>query len=118
VTDKIAIIGFGNIAKAILTPLLDKQLIEPENVFCVVKSEKSFENIKKNYKYNLNVFKSNSKESKIIWDCQYKLLSIKPQQYNDISEAHHIKNKDNLIVSILAGVSINRLTQKFLIINV
>ena len=25
----------------------------------------------------------------------------------------HIKNKDNLIVSILAGVSINRLTQKF-----
>jgi len=112
VTDKIAIIGFGNFAKAIVTPLLDKKLIQPENVFCVVKSEKSIENIKKNYKYNINVFKSGSKESKIIWDCQYKLLSIKPQQLNDISEAR-IKNKDNLIVSILAGVSINRLTQKF-----
>ena len=112
-TDKIAIIGFGNIAKAIVTPLLDKKLIQPENVYCVVNSEKSLGNIKKNYKHNINVYKSSSKDSKIIWDCKYKLLSIKPQQFNDISEAHHIKNKDNLIVSILAGVSLNRLTQKF-----
>ena len=112
-TDKIAIIGFGNIASAIVTPLLENKLIQPENVFCVVKTDKSLENIKKNYKHNINVYKSDSKESKIIWDCKYKLLSIKPQQLNDIREEHHIKNKDNLIVSILAGVSINRLTQKF-----
>ncbi|WP_288247158.1 pyrroline-5-carboxylate reductase [uncultured Prochlorococcus sp.] len=111
--DKIAIIGFGNIASAIVTPLLENKLIQPENVFCVVNTEKSLENIKKNYKYNINIYKSDSKESKIIWDCQYKLLSIKPQQLNDISEAHHIKNKENLLVSILAGVSINKLSQKF-----
>jgi len=91
VTDKIAIIGFGNIAKAIITPLLDKNLIQPENVYCVVNSEKSLENIKKNYKYNINVYKSSSKDSKIIWDCQYKLLSIKPQQLNDISEDQSYK---------------------------
>ena len=103
-TDKIAIIGFGNIASAIVTTLLDKKLIQPEHVFCVVNSEKSLEKIKKNYKHNINVYRSGSKESKIIWDCQYKLLSIKPQQFNYISEAPHIKNKDNLIVSILAGV--------------
>jgi len=113
VTDKIAIIGFGNIAKAIITPLIDKNLIQPENVFCVVNTEKSLENIKKNYKYNINVYKSGSKESKIIWDCQYKLLSIKPQHLNDINEVDNITNKNNLIVSILAGVSINRLIQKF-----
>ncbi|MBO6975168.1 MAG: pyrroline-5-carboxylate reductase [Prochlorococcus marinus CUG1435] len=112
-TDKIAIIGFGNIAKAIITPLLDKKLIQPENLFCVVNSEKSYENIKKNYKYNVNVYKSGTKESSIIWDCQYKLLSIKPQQFNYITEANTIKNEDNLIVSILAGVSINKLNQKF-----
>ena len=63
-TDKIAIIGFGNIAKAIITPLLDIKLIQPENVYCVVNSEKSLENIKKNYKHNINVYKSGSKESK------------------------------------------------------
>ncbi len=113
VTDEIAIIGFGNIAKAIITPLLNKKLIEPENVYCVVKSEKSLENIKNNYKHKINVFKSDSKESKIIWDCKFKLLSIKPQHLQDITEGDIMKNKDNLLVSILAGVSINRLTQKF-----
>jgi|TARA_B100000003_G_scaffold151527_1_gene136783 pyrroline-5-carboxylate reductase len=113
VTDKIAIIGFGNIANAIITPLLDKKLIQPENVYCVVNSEKSLGHIKKNYKYNVNVFKSGSKESKIIWDCQFKLLSIKPQHLEDITEGGNIENKDNLLVSILAGVSLNRLTQRF-----
>jgi len=113
VTDKIAIIGFGNIAKAIITPLLDKKLIQPENVYCVVNSEKSLENIKKNYKYKINVYQSRSKDSKLIWDCQVKLLSIKPQHLKDIIEPDNIKIKDNLLVSILAGVSINSLTQKF-----
>ena len=98
-TDKIAIIGFGNIASAIVTPLLDNKLIQPKNVFCVVNSEKSLENIKKNYKHKINVYKAGSNESKIIWDCQYKLLSIKPQQFNDIEEVYHIKNKDNLLMS-------------------
>ena len=112
-TDKIAIIGFGNIANAIITPLLDKKLIQPENVFCVVNTEKSLENIKKNYKYNINVFRSGSKDSKIIWDCKVKLLAVKPQHLKDIGEVFNIKNKGSLLVSILAGVSINRLTQKF-----
>ena len=41
-TFKIAIIGFGNIAKAILTPLLDQNLLRPEDVYCLVNSKKSF----------------------------------------------------------------------------
>ena len=112
-TDKIAIIGFGNIANAIITPLLDKKLINPENVYCVVKSEKSLENIKKNYKHNINVYDSSSEESKIIWDCKFKLLSVKPQHLKDISEVDNIKINDYLLVSILAGVSLNRLAKKF-----
>jgi len=113
VTNKIAIIGFGNIAKAIVTPLLNKKLIQPENVYCIVKSEKSLEHIKKNYKHNINVYQSSSEESKIIWDCQFKLLSVKPQHLKDIIVPENIKIKDNLLVSILAGVSINKLSQKF-----
>ena len=112
-TEKIAIIGFGNIANAIITPLLDKKLIQQENFFCVVNSEKSLENLKKNYKYNINVYESSSKDSEIIWDCQVKLLSVKPQHFEDIVELDTITSKNNLLISILAGVSINRLTQKF-----
>jgi len=113
VADKIAIIGFGNIANAIVTPLLDKKLIQPEDIYCVVKSKKSLENIKKNYKYNINVYESNSEYSKIIWDCKVKLLSVKPQHLKDIVVAENMKIKDKLLVSILAGVSLNKLTQKF-----
>ena len=112
-TSRIGIIGFGNIARAIITPLLDKKLINPEDVYCLVNSKKSLENIKENYKHNINVYKSGSKESKIIWDCQVKLLSVKPQHLKDISEADNIKIKENLLVSILAGVSINKLNKKF-----
>ena len=111
--NKIAIIGFGNIANAIVTPLLDKKLIKPENVFCLVKSKKSLESIKKNYKYNINIYESSSKESKIIWDCQVKLLSVKPQNLKDIIEPDNLKIRDNLLISILAGVSINRLNKSF-----
>ena len=46
-TIKIAVIGFGNIAKAIITPLLEKNVISPENIFCLVNSKESLENIKK-----------------------------------------------------------------------
>ncbi|MDC3069546.1 pyrroline-5-carboxylate reductase [Prochlorococcus sp. AH-736-D21] len=112
-TEKIAIIGFGNIANAIITPLLDKKLIEPQNVYCLVNSEKSVENIRNNYRHNINVYEASSKDSKIIWDCQFKLLSVKPQHLKDITEPLNLNNKENLLVSILAGVSIKRLSQKF-----
>ena len=112
-TDRIAIIGFGNIAKAIITPLLDKKLIQPENVYCVVKSKKSLQNIEENYKHKINVYDSSSQDSKIIWDCQVKLLSVKPQHLKDIIEPDNIKIKDNILISILAGVSVNRLSQQF-----
>jgi len=111
VTSKIAVIGFGNIAKAIITPLFEKKLLKPKDVYCLVNTKKSLENIRKNYKYDINIFQANSKGSEIIWDCKVKLLSVKPQQLKNIIELE--KNKNNLLVSILAGVSLEKLIKKF-----
>ena len=110
-TSKIAVIGFGNIAKAIITPLFDKKLLNPKDVYALVNTKKSLENIRKNYKYDINIFQANSKGSEIIWDCKVKLLSVKPQQLKNIIELE--KNKNNLLVSILAGVSLEKLIKKF-----
>ena len=110
-TSKIAVIGFGNIAKAIITPLFDKKLLNPKDVYCLVNTKRSLENIRKNYKYDINIFQANSKGSEIIWDCKVKLLSVKPQQLKNIIELE--KNKNNLLVSILAGVSLEKLIKKF-----
>ncbi len=110
---KIAVIGFGNIAKAIITPLLDNKLLDPKNIYCLVNSKKTLESIKQNYKYDVNIFQSNTKEAKIIWECPVKILSVKPQQLNEIIEIKNQKLSDNLIVSVLAGVSINKLRKRF-----
>ena len=112
-TCKIAVIGFGNIAKAIITPLFDKKLLDPKDVYCLVNTEKSLESIIKNYKYDINIFKANSKEAEIIWDCQVKLLSVKPQQLKNIIELQKNKNNGNLMVSILAGISLEKLIKRF-----
>tara|TARA_Y100001970_G_C14216793_1_gene850151 strand:- start:106 stop:918 length:813 start_codon:yes stop_codon:yes gene_type:complete len=113
VTSKIAVIGFGNIAKAIITPLLDKKLILAKDVYCLVNSRKSLENIKKNYKYDVNIFQTNTKDSNLVWDCPVKLLSVKPQQLKYIKEFHSNQVNENLLISILAGISIDKLSQKF-----
>ena len=110
-TSKIAVIGFGNIAKAIITPLFDKKLLNPKDVYCLVNTKKSLENIRKNYKYDINIFQANSKGSEIIWDCNVKLLSVKPQQIKNIIELEN--NNNNLLVSILAGVSLEKLIKRF-----
>ena len=112
-TSKIAVIGFGNIAQAVITPLLDKKLLNPEDIYCLVNSKKSLDNIKKNYKYGVNIFQANSKNAHLVWDCQFKLLSVKPQQINEINELLSNKTNNNLLVSILAGVSIDKLIHKF-----
>ncbi len=112
-TSKIAVIGFGNIAKAIITPLFDKKLLNPNDFYCLVNTKKSLENIKKNYKYDINIFLANSKGSEVIWDCNVKLLSVKPQQLKNIIELEKIKNNNNLLVSILAGVSLEKLIKRF-----
>ena len=111
-TSKIAVIGFGNIAKAIITPLFDKKLLNPKDVYCLVNTKKSLENIRKNYKYDINIFQANSKGSEIIWDCNVKLLSVKPQQIKNIIELEN-NNNNNLLVSILAGVSLEKLIKRF-----
>ena len=112
-TYKLGVIGFGNIARAIITPILDNKLLQPNQVFCLVKSKSSFENLKKSYKYNINLFHKNSSDASLVWDCPIKLLSVKPQQINEISEIYFPRNKTNTIVSILAGVSLNKLEKKF-----
>ena len=112
-SSKIGVIGFGNIAKAIITPLFDKNLINPKDVYCLVNTKKSLENIKKNYNYDVNIFQANSKDSEIIWDCSVKLLSVKPQQLKNINELKKNTNNRDLLVSILAGVSLEKLIKRF-----
>ena len=110
---KLGVIGFGNIAKAIITPLLKQNILRPEEIICLVKSANSFENIKKNYKYKINIHHVDSSEKHLVWHCPIKLLAVKPQQLKSIREITlHETNKD-ILISILAGVSLKTLENFF-----
>ena len=110
---QLGVIGFGNIAKAIVTPLLKNKLLKPEEIFCLVRSKKSLEIIKNSYEYKINIFDISSDQADLIWDCPYKLLSVKPQQLNNIKEINKRNVKKSTIVSILAGVTIKKLEENF-----
>ena len=110
---KLGVIGFGNIAKAIITPLLEQNVLKPEEIICLVNSKKSFENIKINYKYKINIYHLNSPESNLVWHCPIKLLAVKPQQLKNIKEINFNETNKNFLISILAGVSLKTLETIF-----
>ena len=110
---KLGVIGFGNIAKAIITPLLEQNILQPEEIIALVNSEKSFENIKENYKYKINIYHLNSSESNLVWHCPIKLLAIKPQQLKNIKEINFNETNKYFLISILAGVSLKTLETYF-----
>ena len=110
---KIGVIGFGNIAKAIITPLLEQNILQPEEVICLVRSKKSFENIKINYKHKINIYYLNSSEADLVWNCPIKLLAVKPQQLKNIKEINFNETNKYFLISILAGVSLKTLETIF-----
>ena len=110
---KLGVIGFGNIAKAIITPLLEKNILQPDEIICLVNSKKSLENVKNNYKFKLNVYHSDCSESNLVWNCPIKLLAVKPQQLKNIKEINFKENNKNILISILAGVSLKTLETIF-----
>ena len=110
---KIGVIGFGNIAKAIITPLLEQKILLPEEIICLVNSKNSFENVKKNYKYKINIYHSNSSQANLVWNCPIKLLAIKPQQLKNIKEVNLEGANRYTLISILAGVSLRTLENIF-----
>ena len=110
---KLGVIGFGNIAQAIITPLLDNDIINPENVICLVKTKESLDFLKKTYKYKINIYQSNSDQAHALCDCPYKLLAVKPQQIDEISHFSGKINQSSTLISIVAGVSINNLQERF-----
>ena len=112
-TLKLGVIGFGNIAKAIITPLLEQNILQPDEIICLVNSKVSFENLKKNYNYKINIYHLKSSDANLVWDCPIKLLAVKPQQLKNIKEINFNETNKCILISILAGVSLKTLESIF-----
>lgn len=106
---KLGIIGFGNMAEAILGGILSGGFIAKEDVTASGKDEAML--AKASEKYGISVEEDNKK---VVADADVILLSVKPQILPDvIGEIKDVCSQDKLIISIAAGKSLQWLEDNF-----
>lgn len=105
--NKIGFIGGGKMATAIIKGIINSKWCEPNNIFVSDKNEQALDSLKENYQVsttidNLEVVKN----SNII------LLAVKPFVLRDVlNEIKDFVQKDTLVLSIAAGISIKTIQE-------
>lgn len=105
--NKIGFIGGGKMATAIIKGIINSKWCEPNNIFVSDKNEEALNSLKENYHVsttidNLEVVKN----SNII------LLAVKPFVLRDVlNEIKDFVQKDTLVLSIAAGISIKTIQE-------
>ena len=82
----IGVIGFGRMAQAILSPLLEKGFFTTDEVLGVVGKKKTLERLRKEFPGDLAIFSSEDNSANQVWSLPIKLLAIKPQQLNTLRQ--------------------------------
>ncbi len=106
---KLGIVGFGNMAEAILGGILESGFVSKEDVTASGKDDAML--AKASEKYGINVERDNCK---VVDSADVILLSVKPQILADvISEIKEVCSADKLIISIVAGKTQAWLAENF-----
>lgn len=101
---KITFIGAGKMASAIIKGLLTSKTFECENITAVEVNEEAAKRAKENF--NIKVF-SDAKEG--IKDADIILIATKPFVVQELLENIKESVKDQLIISIAAGITFNKI---------
>ena len=100
---KVGFIGCGNMGKAILGGILNSKKIDKNDLFISVKSETSKNNIEKEFNVKATL---NSEEVANFSNILF--LAVKPNIFKEVLlDIKEYINKDTIIISIAAGVTIN-----------
>ena len=107
---KIAIIGAGNMGVAFSRSFLKYELVKPQNLQLIIRSEEKIGKIKKEFPdLKVSFF-----EEANIDDAELIIVSVKPQDFPFVAENLPFKFKEKqIILSIMAGVKIEKI-QKLL----
>lgn len=106
---KIGFIGCGNMARAIISGLLNAEIIPPDSIIASNSSIGKLEEAKKDYGIGIT---ANNREAAAFADIL--VLSVKPNKYKAVIE--EVKNdikEDVIIVSIAAGIKIKTIETLF-----
>ncbi|MAR07794.1 MAG: pyrroline-5-carboxylate reductase [Cyanobium sp. NAT70] len=107
------VIGLGRMAWAIVEPLLKRGVIPPEQLVTVVGSELSASRLNNELPDGITVYPASSAEARSVWQAPVQLLAIKPQQLDAVAAEVPAVNGQPLLISVLAGVRLERLQRLF-----
>lgn len=100
---KIAFIGAGNMAEAMIQGILSSGLSRPEDIFVTNKQDYvRLENLQKRWNVNIH-----SEKKQVIDGASIILLLVKPQDMEEVlDEAGPLISSSQLVVSVAAGISL------------
>ncbi len=105
-------------AKAIISPLIEKGEYQPEHVLGIVGNTSSIPFALVDLPEGVRVLSSDDSLSREVWNAPLKLLAVKPQQFGKIREsAASFQSNDQfpkpLLISVLAGITLKSLNDAF-----
>ena len=100
------VVGFGRMAQALLIPLIESGQVRPEDVRAAVASRASAERL------SCSLQLAVSTDAATAWAAPLVLLAVKPQQLEAVV-ATVPPEASGLLISVLAGVSVQRLEGLF-----
>ncbi len=105
---KLGVIGAGNMAKAIVNGIVDSKLISTDKIIAT----DPFADL------GIDGVKTLKENVKILNECEYVLLAVKPQIFNQIAEEIGSECKAKHIISIMAGITYDAIKKYFANANV
>jgi pyrroline-5-carboxylate reductase len=100
------VVGLGRMAQALLTPLLEAGVVPSDAVRAAVASQASADRLRALHRFKVDT------DAREAWAAPVVLLAVKPQQLDAVAAAVP-SGSSGLLISVLAGVSLERL-QKLL----
>lgn len=115
VPPSLGIIGFGQMAKALVTPLLEKGQLSLDHLMAVVGRSSTVERLQAEMDQSFSCVPADDPKARDVWSAPVQLLSVKPQQLDVVAAAapHCMAGQESLLISVLAGVSLDRLMSAF-----
>ena len=100
-------------AKALVWPLLERGELPAEGLAATVARPSSLEELRTNWPEPVRAFLSGEDGAELVWQAPLQLLAVKPQQLDAVAAAAPSVDHKPLLISVLAGVTLERLQRLF-----
>ena len=100
-------------ARAILLPLLESGDLAADKLVATVARASSVEELNSSWPSGLRAYVAGSAGSELVWQAPMQLLGIKPQQVDALAATAPEVDHQPLLISVLAGVTLDRLQRLF-----